>query len=151
MNVTENVRALVQPILDSMGLELFDLVYSQAGKGGVLRIFIDKQEGVTLDDCRQVSRELETLLDVKDVVPGSYRLEVSSPGINRPMRHEADYRKYCGSKIKVKLIRKIADQKTFVGINRGIEQGVLKLEISPEHTMEIPLHAVTRANLEFDF
>ncbi|NOY53838.1 MAG: ribosome maturation factor RimP [Deltaproteobacteria bacterium] len=150
MNVTEKVRALVQPILDGLGLELFDLTYSQAGQG-LLRIFIDKEEGVTLDDCTQVSRELETLLDVKEVVPGSYRLEVSSPGINRPMRHEADYRKYSGRRIKVKLVRKISDRKTFVGVNRGVSGGILQLEVSPEQMVEIPLQEVVRASLEVDF
>jgi len=149
MNVTEKVRVLVQPILDSLGLELFDLTYSQAGKG-LLRVFIDKEGGVNLDDCQAVSRELGILLDVKEIVPGSYRLEVSSPGINRPMRHEADYQKYAGSKIKVKLVRKIADRKTFVGINRGVSEGKVKLEISPEETVEIPLHEVARANLDVD-
>jgi ribosome maturation factor RimP len=151
VSVTENIRELVVPILEDLGLELYDLTYQKAGKQGLLRVFIDKEGGVTLEDCQRVSQDLGAILDVKDVVPGSYHLEVSSPGINRRMRHEGDYRKYCGSKLKVRLMKKFLDQKTFVGINRGITEGKLRLEISPDREIEIPLQEVTRANLEVDF
>ncbi|MDX1763047.1 MAG: ribosome maturation factor RimP [bacterium] len=151
MALTGEVRDLVIPVLKDLGLELFDVHYHRAGRRSVLRIFIDKPGGVTIDDCQGASREIETLLDIKEVVPGSYHLEVSSPGINRPMRHEADYVKYTGSRIKVKVTSPIANQKTFVGINRGLAGGVLQLEVKPDQLVEIPLANVAGAHLVVDF
>jgi len=149
--LTGEVRDLVIPVLEDLGLELFDVQYHRAGRRSVLRIFIDKPGGVAIDDCQRASREIETLLEIKEVVPGSYNLEVSSPGINRPMRHEADYVKYAGSKIKVKLTSMILNQKTYVGINRGIVGGALQLEIAPDQLVEIPLTVVAGARLVVDF
>jgi len=80
------VTALVQPILDSMGLELVELEFKKVGRSFVLRLFIDKAGGVTMDDCADVSRELSLLLDVEDCIPGRYTLEVSSPGLDRPLK-----------------------------------------------------------------
>ncbi len=151
MSITDQVKKLAVPLLDSLGLELFDLTYQKTGKRGMLRIFIEKEQGITLDDCQRVSREIGALLDIKDVVPGSYILEVSSPGLNRPMRNEQDYLKYRGSRIKVHLLTKISDRKIYVGINRGIEQETLILEISENREIRIPLSNISRANLEVDF
>ncbi len=151
MALTETVRELVTPILDSLSLSLFDITYQKAGKRGLLRIFIDKEGGVTLDDCQRVSREVGAILEVKDVVPGSYNLEVSSPGINRPMRHESDYERYTGSKLKIRLYAPLENRKTYIGLNRGIDKGILTLEITPEQILRIPITDIARANLEVDF
>lgn len=151
MAVTGEVKDLVIPVLDDLGLDLFDIQYHKAGRRSVLRIFIDKPGGVTIDDCQSASREIETILDVKEVVPGSYHLEVSSPGIERPLRHEADYGQYAGRKIKVKLTSKILNQKTFVGLNHGIVGGSLQLEVAPDQLIEIPLATVAAAHLVVDF
>jgi len=152
MSITEKVRDLAIPILDSFDLELFDIELQKGGNRRILRIFIDKKEGgVTLDDCQRASREIEVLLDVKDVVPGSYVLEVSSPGINRPIRSEYEFQKYAGSKIKVKLLTKISDQKIFIGIDRGVDAESLRLEIEPGKEMLIPMKQIVKANLEADF
>ncbi len=145
------MRELVILTLDGLGLELFDLTFHKVGRRQILRMFIDKEGGVTLDDCQGASREISTLLDVKDIVPGSYSLEVSSPGINRPIRNEQEFQKYEGSKIKVRLFTGISNQKTFIGINRGVGENMLRLEISPGQEIHIPFHEVARANLEIDF
>ena len=151
MSVIEKVSSLVLPVLHSLGLELFDLQYQKAGKRYLLRVFIDKEGGVTVDDCQRASHEISVLLDIKDAVPGQYKLEVSSPGINRPIRNEQDYEKYRGSKIKVKLFNSISNQKMFIGINHGIEEETLRLEISSEQELSIPLREIAKANLEYDF
>ncbi|PIV83156.1 MAG: ribosome maturation factor [Nitrospirae bacterium CG17_big_fil_post_rev_8_21_14_2_50_50_9] len=152
MSITEKVRDLAIPILDSFDLELFDIELQKGGNRRILRIFIDKKEGgVTLDDCQRASREIEVLLDVKDVVPGSYVLEVSSPGINRTIRSEYEFQKYAGSQIKVKLLTKISDQKIFIGIDRGVDAESLRLEIEPGKEMLIPMKQIVKANLEADF
>ncbi len=152
MSITERVRDLVTPILDSLELELFDLQLQKAGNRQILRIFIDKKEGgVTLDDCQTASQEIGILLDVKDIVPGSYVLEVSSPGINRPIRNENDFQKYAGSKIRVKVLTKISDQKVFIGVDRGVDSENLRLEIEPGKEIRIPVRQIVKANLEVDF
>ncbi len=150
MSVLNRVRELAAPILEDLGLELFDLAFKKAGGHQILRVFIDKKGGVTLDDCQRASREISALLDVKDIVPGSYSLEVSSPGINRPIRNEQEFQQYQGNKIKVRLFTTISDQKTFIGINRGVERDTLRLEISPGREVRIPVHEVAKANLEVD-
>jgi ribosome maturation factor RimP len=151
MPVVDRVRELVVSALDGLGLELFDLTFRRAGRRQILGVFIDKEGGVTLDDCQRASREISTLLDVKDIVPGSYSLEVSSPGINRLIRNEQEFKKYEGSKIKVRLFTDISNQKTFIGINRGVEKDILRLEISPGQEIHIPVHEIARANVETDF
>jgi ribosome maturation factor RimP len=147
----EKVRDLVAPVLESLGLELFDLSLQKAGRKNALRIFIDKEGGVTIDDCQRASREISILLDVKDAVPGSYTLEVSSPGVNRPLRDHEDYQRYVGSKIKIRLYRAMLDRKTLVGIDRGVEEGMLRLEVAPEREIEIPMSEIVQGNLVFDF
>jgi ribosome maturation factor RimP len=151
MSVIQEVRELVVPVLDSLGVELFDLNFKKAGKRYLLRIFIDKEGGVSIDDCQKASKEISLLLDMKDAVPWSYNLEVSSPGINRPIRNEQDYLKYTGKKIKVRLFTQVSNQKTWIGINHGIEGATLRLEISPDQELVIPVGDIAQANLEFDF
>lgn len=152
MLITETIRDLVIPLLDSLGLELFDLQFQRAGSRQTLRIFIDKKEGgVTLDDCQRVSREIGILLDIKDIVPGRYVLEVSSPGISRPIRNETDFQRYVGNKIKVKLSTRISDQKVFIGVDLGVESETLRLEIEPGKEIRIPVKQIVKANLEVDF
>lgn len=151
MSVAEEVKELVAPILQSLGFELFDVTFTRSGGYSLLRVFIDKDGGVTIDDCQNASREIAAILDVKDRVPGRYNLEVSSPGINRAIRNEKDYERYQGSKIKVKLLRAVSNQKTFVGINRGVEGETLRLEISSDQEIRIPVHEISKANLEVDF
>jgi ribosome maturation factor RimP len=151
MPLKEKVRDLVKPVLASLGLELFELTFQKTGHRSFLRIFIDKEGGITLDDCQRASREISLLLDVKDVVPESYNLEVSSPGINRPIRNVQDYNRYKDYKVKVKLFTPIANQKVFIGINRGLDEEALRLEIKADKEIRIPLSEIEKANLEVDF
>lgn len=151
MSVTENVRELAAPILESLGLELFDLQFRKGGNRSLVQIFIDKEGGVTLEDCQRASQEIGMVLDLKDAVPGSYNLEVSSPGINRPIRDRQDYQRYKGSKIKVKLFAPMENRKTVIGINRGIEEETLRLEIAPNREILIPIVEIAGASLEVDF
>lgn len=148
----EQVREVVQRVTASQGLELWDLEFHGGGKSRMLRIFIDKPEGVTHEDCASVSREVGTILDVEDPIPGSYTLEVSSPGLDRRLRNGADFERYTGSKIKL-LTRELVDnQKHFEGRVKAVHDGTVTLEIggSKKHeprTVEIPLAQVEKANL----
>jgi len=150
------VTALVQPILDSMGLELVELEFKKVGRSFVLRLFIDKPGGVTMDDCADVSRELSLLLDVEDCIPGRYTLEVSSPGLDRPLKKESDYIRFQGRLAVVKTAELLKDEKgsprkTFLGTIEGLEAGVVAIRLKEGPLALIPLDKIVKAHLEFEF
>jgi len=99
---TENkITVLIAPVINSMGIALDNLEFLKTGKKGVLRVYIDKEGGVTIGDCEKVSREVEAVLDVENPIQIPYVLEVSSPGLDRPLKIPGDFRKYCGKKVRV--------------------------------------------------
>ena len=156
VDVASRVMDLSQPLLASQGLELVELEYKKEGRDMVLRLFIDRDGGINLDDCAAVSRELSELLDVEDVIPGNYTLEVSSPGLNRPLKKPSDYERYRGRLIKVRTFDLLADdggslRKTFLGELLGLENGVIHLRLTEGPAAAIPLDKVAKANLEFEF
>lgn len=156
VDVATRVTEMSLPLLASQGLELVELEYKKEGRDMVLRLFIDREGGVTLDDCAAVSRELSELLDVEDVIPGHYSLEVSSPGLNRPLKKPADYERYKGKLIKVRTFDLLADdegnrRKTFLGELLGLEGGMIRIRLNEGQTAAIPLDKVAKANLEFEF
>ena len=148
----DHIREIVQRVTASQGLELWELEFHGGGKGRMLRIYIDKPEGVTHEDCANVSREVSTILDVEDPIPGSYMLEVSSPGLDRRLRNIDDYRRFAGSKVKLLTRELVENQKHFEGRLAEVSENSLRLEIggSKKHeprTVEIPLAQVEKANL----
>lgn len=123
--IITTVQDFAESLLPSMGLELVEVQFRQEGHGWVLRLFIDGPEGVTLEQCTQVSREVSDFLDVEDLIVQSYTLEVSSPGLERPLRSSADFRRFAGKKARIKLREAVAGQKVFVGvIGRSDDEGV---------------------------
>ncbi len=136
--ILTQIEALLLPILDDLGLELVDLTLQQDGRQLALRIFIDKLSGVNLDDCATVSREIGAILEVEDTIKSSYRLEVSSPGLDRPLKKPADFERFAGQKIKLKTLHLLDPdlrghcRKTFVGILLGLEEGQVRIEQSDE-------------------
>jgi ribosome maturation factor RimP len=155
-DICEQVGGIVQPILDSMQLELVEIEFVRIGKDAVLRLFIDKDGGVALDDCADVSRELSAILDVEDVIPVNYTLEVSSPGLDRPLKKIQDYERYEGRLVKVRTYEPFPDdagnkRKTFLGTLEGLVDGSVRLTLKEGQTASIPLERVAKANLEFEF
>lgn len=155
-DICDRVRALAEPILASMALELVEVEFRRSGREAVLRLFIDKEGGVTLDDCADFSRELSTLLDVEDFIPCEYNLEVSSPGLDRPLKSEADYARFAGRLIKVRTYEPYPDdagnrRKTFLGTLGGLREGVVVMTLKEGQTASIPLERIAKANLEFEF
>jgi ribosome maturation factor RimP len=155
-DISSQVLEIVQPILDSMQLELVEIEYGKLGRDAVLRLFIDKDGGVTLDDCTDVSRELSAILDVEDIVPTNYTLEVSSPGLDRPLKKVEDYLRYAGRLIKLRTYEPFTDddgnkRKTFLGTLEGFQDGSVKMKLKEGQTASIPLERVAKANLEFEF
>lgn len=150
------VQEIVLPILDSMGMELIDIEFGKVGRDTLLRLFIDKEGGVTVDDCADVSRELSLILDVDDMISVNYTLEVSSPGLDRPLKKEADYERFTGRLIKVRTYQPFTDdkgnkRKTFLGTLDGFVDGIVKMTLVEGQTASIPLERVAKANLEFQF
>jgi ribosome maturation factor RimP len=155
-DVCGHVTGIVLPILESLGMELVDVEFARAGRDGVLRLFIDKEGGVALDDCADVSRELSAILDVEDVIPGHYSLEVSSPGLDRPLKKPADYERFVGRLVKVRTFEGLPDdagnkRKTFIGQLLGLVDGNVAMKLSEGQSASIPLEKIAKANLEFEF
>ncbi len=145
--VADRVRAIVGPILLDERTELVDVEYRRESKGYVLRLTLDKEGGVTLDDCTRISREVGRTLDVEDFIQSPYTLEVSSPGLNRPLKTEKDFVRYCGRLIKVKTIDSIQNRRQFKGRLMGISENRIEIE-SEGGIFEIPLSNLAKANLE---
>ena len=116
------------PIADA-GYELIEVEFGQHGASGLLRIFVDRQGGVTVDDCAAVSRVVSALLDERDFIESHYTLEVSSPGIARPLRRQQDFERYAGEAVKIATVTPIEGRKRFTGVLRGIEDGLVGVEV----------------------
>ena len=119
IQIRQQIEQLAEALVASEGMELVDLEYRREGRRWMLRLFIDKDGGVTLDDCASISRELGDLLDVKDVIPQAYVLEVSSPGLNRRLRKKEDFSRFAGQKVKLRLVAPIDGRKKVVGELEG--------------------------------
>ena len=150
--LTEIAEQIVAPL----GMGLVDLEYKREGRDMVVRLFLEKEGGITLDDCSAVSRELSDILDVEDFLPEHYTLEVSSPGICRPLKKAADYERFLGHLVKIKTFEAVADdtgnkRKAFLGKLAGIEAGVVSIDLTEGQHALIPLEKVAKANLEFEF
>lgn len=154
--ICEQVGDIAQPILDSKQIELVEIEYVRMGKDAILRLFIDKEGGVVLDDCAAVSTELSAILDVEEIIACNYTLEVSSPGLDRPLKKTEDYVRYVGRLVKVRTYDQFSDdsgnkRKTFLGTLDGLVDGSIKMTLKEGQTASIPLERVAKANLEFEF
>ena len=151
--VKEEVENLVLPILEEEGMELVDIEYKMGrGRGrDILRLYIDKPEGVKIDDCERVSKRIDFILDKSDIIGGHYLLEVSSPGLNRPLKKEKDFKRFKGRLIKVKTFSPIDNQKMFVGILKDYKKEVVTLETKEGKIIEVPMKHIAKANLEIEF
>ncbi len=155
-DICEQVRVIALPILESLQLELVEIEYKRTGREALLRLFIDKEGGVALDDCSDFSRELSLVLDVEDIIPCEYTLEVSSPGLDRPLKTQADYDRFKGRLIKVRTYEPCPDEagnrrKTFLGYLEGLQDGHVVIKLKEGQGASIPLERVAKANLEFEF
>jgi ribosome maturation factor RimP len=148
--VLTQVSSLVDGILRSEGMELVDVLFRREPLGWILRIFIDKPGGVTIADCSAISQQASDLLDVKDIIHHPYRLEVSSPGINRPLKKETDFERFIGEYITVKTTCLIENRKTFRGKLTGYHDGSVCMEVEGKQ-LTIPYGMIEKANVDFPF
>jgi ribosome maturation factor RimP len=137
---------LIEPLCEAEGMELVQVEYQREAGGKVLRLFIDRPGGVTLDDCVQISRQAGDVLEVGLENVGPYNLEVSSPGTNRPLAKQLDYERFKGRQAKIKTIRALDGQKNFRGVLAGISEGRVKLSVEG-NTITIPFMEIAKAHL----
>jgi ribosome maturation factor RimP len=157
--VFEQIETLIQPILDDLELELVDLVYQRETRGWVLRILLDKEGGITLDACAEASREFSTILEVEDIIDSAYTLEVSSPGLDRPLKKARDFERFSGQQVKVKTAVAIdpdergRKRKTFVGQLDGLDNNKVLITLKEKQAVQvaIPMDKIDTANLEYEF
>ena len=144
--VTQSVIGLIEPSLLAKGLELVDVEFKKEGKTWVLRIFIDKEGGVNIEDCQNVSHLVGDLIEVENIIKSVYTLEVSSPGLNRVLKKEKDFIKFVGKKICVLCHAPLDGRKKFTGNLKGFKERAIHLDADGQ-THTIPLDRVSKANL----
>jgi len=144
--VTQSVIELIEPGLLAKGLELVDVEFKKEGKNWVLRVFIDKEGGVTLEDCQKISRLAGDLIEVEEVIEPAYTMEVSSPGLNRVLKKEKDFIKFSGKKICVQCHAPLNGRKKFTGILKDFKNQSIHLEVDGQLQI-ISINRVAKANL----
>lgn len=145
------LQSLIEPIVVSLGFELVGVEFLSQGKHSLLRVYIDSENGINLDDCGTVSHQLSGLLDVEDVIRGHYNLEVSSPGLDRPLFSEAHFKRFVGAEAKLKIAAPIDGSRKFRGVIRGVSADKqLSLDVDGTE-IQIPLDQIEKANLVPDF
>lgn len=152
--VTEVVEELVTPILTENGLELVDIEYVKEGKNWFLRIYIDKDNGIDIEECGLVSERLSEKLDALDPIPHNYFLEVSSPGAERPLKKEKDYQRAVGKNVFIKTYEPIDGEKTFEGILTDYAGETVTVEVkikTRKKTVELPVNKIASARLAVTF
>lgn len=151
-SVVEKVAEIAERVGASEGVEIVDVQLLGGGGHRLLRIYIDKPEGVTHGDCEFISQNVGTILDVEDVIPGgSYTLEVSSPGVERKLSKPREFERFSGHKIKVVLRQPVEGQKHWAGMLKSYAEGTITLEPSPGKSLQFPLEQVEKANLKFEW
>ncbi len=129
---------LIEPTIEQLGYELSDLELKLGGRDGIVRVFIDKPDGVDLSDCEIVSRQLSALLDVEDSLPGRYTLEVSSPGLDRKLTKPAHFQRFTGAAVRVKLRFPVSGRRNFRGTLRAADDEKIEIEVDGEpHSLQI--------------
>jgi ribosome maturation factor RimP len=159
--LTDRIRAIAERVAGSYGLDIFDVQFRREPQGWMLRIFVDVPDtdlapadhgvSVSIQDCERVSRDVSAILDVEDAIDHQYTLEVSSPGLDRPLRGARDYRRFAGRLAKIVVSEAVDNQKHFAGRLHGLEQDAVVIETAPGRRHLIPLPLITRARLDVEF
>ena len=140
------VQELIEPAVVALGYELVGVEYIPQGKHSLLRVYIDTEDGINLDDCTRVSHQVSGLLDVEDIIKGQYNLEVSSPGLDRPLFTLEHFRRFTGHEAKIKLTMPLDGQRKFKGTINGVREDAVLLEVEGNE-VELPVSLIDKANL----
>lgn len=150
-SASDSLNSLIGATVESMGYEFVGLEYGgQAGSGGLLRVYIDHADGIDVDDCADVSHQISGVLDVEDPIQGNYTLEVSSPGLDRPLFSQRDFERFAGRRVNIKLRVKLQDRRRFEGLLQGMREGHVVLEVEGVE-FSLPLDQIEKARLVPEF
>ena len=141
---------LFEPVVNGMGYDLIEIEHLPNPKHGILRLYIDKEEGIQLEDCSAVSHQISALIDVEDAVPGKYNLEVSSPGMDRPLRRIEDFQRFAGEEVKLKTSMEIDGRRNYKGKLIGVDDDQIVIECE-DIEVRLPVTAIDKARLVPDF
>jgi ribosome maturation factor RimP len=146
MSRADDLEGLLSPVVAAQGCELWGLEFSMQGRRSLLRVYIDSPAGVTLEDCERISRQISAVMDVEDPIASAYTLEVSSPGLDRRLFTEAQFARYVGQRIAVRLRTPYQGRKRFQGLLNGLEDGDLVLQVEETEYL-LPLDSIDKANV----
>ena len=149
-SINEELRSLMKPIMEAEEMELVDIEY-KSGPKGVLRIFIDKAGGVNISDCEEISSKVGAFLDLEDIIGSQYVLEVSSPGLDRPLKNEADYRRNKGKRVKIYIDGLLKGKKTLIGQIISASDQKVNLKEKSGKIINVPIADIAKGILEIDF
>ena len=149
--IVAKIEAIAERVAQSEGIEIVEIELKGGGKNRFLRISIDKPAGVTHADCENISHQVSTILDVEDVIPSHYTLEVSSPGVERPLLKYKDFERFTGKKIKTILREPVENSRRWEGTLASCADGLITLDISGGKTIQFPFDQVEKANLKFEW
>lgn len=147
----QKTEAILLPIMEKYGFELWDVEYVKEGGTWYLRAYIDKEGGIMIDDCALVSRELSDILDEQDFIDDAYVLEVSSPGLGRPLKKEKDFARSIGEEVEIRTYRAIDRQKEFIGILKDYDKDTVTIEYDDEESKTFNREDIALIRLAFDF
>lgn len=150
-SVDSSLTRLVRRVVEPMGYELVGVEYFQRGGGATLRVYIDHAEGIDLDDCTAVSHQLSGVLDVEDPLPGQYDLEVSSPGLDRPLVFPEHFQRFAGERVKIRLAEKVEGRRNLEGVLLGMGENEMVQVQADGRTWALPLAALESARLIPEF
>ncbi|MGD8672564.1 MAG: ribosome maturation factor RimP [Thiogranum sp.] len=143
------LRELIEPAVTALGFELVGVEFIH-GKSGLLRVYIDHPEGISVDDCQAVSHQVSGVLDVEDPIRGQYTLEVSSPGLDRPLFRERDFERFAGNQVDIRLLAPVNGRRKFKGVLGGLRDGQVVLQMDDEELV-VALDEIDRARLVPDY
>lgn len=147
----DQLKQIIEPILEKEGAELVDLIFRREGNRQVLRLLVDKEGGISLAECVKLNERISTLLDEANAIAESYILEVDSPGIDRPFKTKRDYGRSIGRMVRVTLSEAILDKKEYIGRLEEILEDSIKIDTEKKGIIEIPFGKITRARQEVEF
>lgn len=143
---TSTLTGLIEPSVTALGYDLVAVELTGDGSNTILRVYIDLPGGITIDDCEAVSRQVSAVLDVEDPIRGEYTLEVSSPGLDRPLVKREDFEQYAGENVKIRMAEQVLGRRNFTGRLQGVEGNLVLIEVDNE-LYELDLEHIERARL----
>ena len=146
INVQQQLQELIEPLVITLGFQLWGLEFNAHGKGKLLRVFIDGPQGVSVDDCATMSRQISSVLDVEDPISGEYMLEVSSPGMDRPLFNSEQFEQFVGHVVKVKLATSFEGRKHFKGVLRQVDSNEARVVVA-DFEYSLPMELIEKANV----